>query len=105
MSKSEDFVSIDLDSDNDSTDSLKDGDDFPSMTVKLFTRMNIKIAIFIFILGLFIFSDVFVRTVLASFDGAVNQMEGPTTRGTIVQLIFLVVGYIIIDLLAQGKYI
>lgn len=105
MPKSDDFVSIDLDSEDDSTESLKSGDDFPSMLVKLFSRMNIKVAIFLFIFGLFIFSDVFVRTILSNFNNAVNQLEAPTTHGTILQLTFLVIGYILIDLLAQGKYI
>lgn len=81
------------------------GDDFPSMLVNLLTSINIKIAIFIFIIGMIIFSDMFVLNVLSSFKDAVNNIQTPTTNGTVIQLICLTIGYICIDLLVQGKYI
>jgi hypothetical protein len=109
MGKNVDYVTVDVDS--STTDEYGYGgedecnDDFPSMFVKLFTHINIKVAIFIFILGLFLFSDIFTRSVLKIFNGSVNQLGTPTSHGTIIQLSFLVLGYILIDLLVQGKYI
>lgn len=101
-----DYVTIDLESDDEyDKDSYHGDDDFPSMLVKLFTKINIKTGIFIFLLGMLIFSDIFVRTILVAFKGAVNHIEGPTTHGTIIQLTFLVLGYLIIDLLVQSKYL
>lgn len=105
MGKKVDYVTVDVEPDNDGYCTMSDDDDFPSMFVKLCSRIHIKIAIFIFILGLFLFSDIFVRGVLSSFNGAVNQLGFPTTHGTILQLLFLVIGYLLIDLLVQGKYL
>lgn len=105
-----DYESIDVDTNtkydyNPDDSDNQDDHDFPSMLMKLCCRLNIKIGIFIFILGLFIFSDVFVRNVLSQFSDAVGSLNYPTTYGTIVQLLFLVFGYLLIDLLVQGKYI
>jgi hypothetical protein len=102
--KKKDYVSIDSESDDDNN-KLSDDDDFPSMFVKLLSRINIKIAIFIFILGLFLFSDIFIRNILSTFNGAVSDLGYPTTNGTVIQLLFLVIAYLIIDLLVQGKYL
>jgi hypothetical protein len=104
--KKRDYVSIDSESESESDNNkLSDDDDFPSMFVKLLSHINIKIAIFIFILGLFLFSDIFIRNILSTINGAVNDLGYPTTNGTIIQLLFLVIGYLLIDLLVQGKYL
>jgi hypothetical protein len=79
-------------------------DDLPSMFSDLFGSINYKTAIFLFILGILIFSDVFIELVLAPLDGAVYG-DAPTNKGTIIQLLALTFGYIMIDLLAQGEII
>lgn len=89
---------------NQKQNSHKCKDDFLSMFSDLFGSINYKTAIFLFILGILIFSDVFIELVLTSTDGAVYG-DAPTTKGTIIQLLALTFGYIIIDLLAQGKII
>jgi hypothetical protein len=104
MKKSVDYITVESDIDDGYKDNYND-DNFPAMLMKLFSRVNIKIAIFIFILGLFTFSDIYVRNILSTFNGAVNQLGCPTSHGTIIQLSFLVIGYILIDLLVQGSYI
>lgn len=91
--------------DNDTYEDIDNRDDFPSMFMQLFGHINFKLAAFIFLMGLFIFSDVFVKNILAGFPDAVNLMNFPTTYGTIIQLLFLVIAYLILDLLVQGKYI
>lgn len=76
--------------------------DFPSMSMELIKRINFKVAFFILILGLYLFSDVFVEQLLPvdyHSAGCAN------TKGTTVQLIILVLSYIIIDLLVQGGMI
>jgi hypothetical protein len=75
--------------------------DFPSMGVDLIKRINVKIAVFLLIIGLFVFSDIFIEKFLAS----PNFQDGTgctNTTGTSVQLIILVLSYIVIDLLSQG---
>jgi hypothetical protein len=49
-----DYVTVDNDNDDDIYKQKYDGDDFPSMFVKLCSRINLKIGIFIFLIGLFI---------------------------------------------------
>jgi hypothetical protein len=79
-----------------------DRDDFSSMLIDLTKKVNIKIAIFLFLLGIFIFSDLFIEMILSKFNGAVDGTE-TTTKGTILQLLFMSISYIVIDLLVQGE--
>jgi hypothetical protein len=76
--------------------------DFPSIGIDLLKRVNFKVAFFIFIMGLYLFSDIFVEHVLPA-----NYREGDTanTNGTMVQLILLVFAYMTIDLLVQSGMI
>jgi hypothetical protein len=78
--------------------------DFISMFSDLFNSINYKVAIFLFILGILIFSDVFIETFLTPISGAVDG-DVPTTKGTTVQLLILTLGYIIIDLMISGNLI
>ena len=80
------------------------GDDFPSMATDMIKGINWKIAFFIFILGIFIFSDVFIEMCLVNFTDTIDG-DCPTTKGTIIQLLFLVLGYIILDLSVQGEFL
>jgi hypothetical protein len=76
--------------------------DFPSMGIDLIKRINFKVAFFILILSLYLFSDVFVEQFLPSD----YQSAGcANTKGTTVQMIILVLSYILIDLLVQGGMI
>lgn len=79
-------------------------DDFPSMISDLISNINWKVAFFLLVLGVLIFSDVFVELFLTSFDDAVYAQD-PTTKGTFIQIILFVFGYIIIDLLVKGEII
>lgn len=76
--------------------------DLTAIMIDLTRRINIKVAIFVFLMGIFIFSDLFIDQVLSRFDSATEGLE-TTTKGTIIQLIFLTVGYIAFDLLVQGN--
>ena len=77
-------------------------EDFPSIGVNLIKRVNYKIAIFLFFIGIFIFSDMFIENFLPK-----NAVDGncANTQGTMIQLMAFVISYIIIDLLAQGGII
>ena len=92
----------DVDSVSPSTDSencVKDSD-FPSMSVDLIKRVNFKVAFFLLMIGLFIFSDIFIEKFLPmDYQDGTNV---PNTSGTTVQLIILVLCYIVLDLLNQG---
>jgi hypothetical protein len=80
-------------------------DDFISMFQELFNAINFKGAIVIFILGLFLFSDIFVNNFLSGIPGSVDETENTTTSGTVIQLTFLTIGFLIFDLLIKGEVV
>jgi hypothetical protein len=75
-------------------------DDFPSMFVELCRRTNLRVSFFLFIIGVFILSDVFMENVLTPWGGV--DIDCPNTKGSMIQLICIVLSYIVIDLLVQG---
>ena len=91
----------DDDSQKTETPSKAQGD-FPSMGMDLLKKVNIKIAIFLLLIGFFIFSDVFINKMLPA---DYHLMGCPTNQGTMLQLMLLVLAYICIDLLVQGGII
>jgi hypothetical protein len=77
-------------------------EDFPSMSMNLVKRVNYKISIFLFFIGIIIFSDFFIENFLPK-----NAVDGncANTQGTMIQLMAFVIMYILVDLLAQGEVI
>lgn len=77
-------------------------DDFPSMGVNIIKKINFKVAIFLFLFGIFIFSDIFIENFMSkkTIDGYCAN-----THGTMIQLTIFVILYIILDLLVQGGII
>lgn len=86
---------------NDNCDSRED---FISMFYDLFNTVNYKVAILLFILGVLIFSDTFIELFLIPIEGAAIGDE-TTTKGTLIQLTLMTLGYIIIDLLVAGNIV
>ncbi len=80
------------------------GDDFPSMVTDLLKGMPWKISMFLFMLMIFIYSDIFVELFLNSIDGAVEG-DSPTSKGTLIQIIITIICYIVLDLLVQGGFL
>ena len=81
-----------------------DRDDFGNMATVFFGKINFKIAIFIFIFGVFIFSDMFIEHVLSKIKDSSSGGES-TTKGTLIQLLILVLFYLICELLVQAEII
>jgi hypothetical protein len=81
---------------------IHQNEDFPSIGVDLIKKINFKVAIFLFFIGLFIFSDVFIENFLPK-----NNIDGycADSQGTMIQLLLFVCLYVIVDLLAQGSII
>jgi len=98
MSGTDTFDDIESDSDSD------DGGDFISMGSDALGRANWKIAFLMFLIGIFALSDVFIEGVLTKSNDA--EVDGiPTSKGTMIQLAFLSVAYILVDLLVGGEYL
>ena len=78
-------------------------DNFISMGVEGLKGFKWKPYFMLFILFLMLTCDVFNDRCLSNFNGAVEG-DDPTTWGTILQGIFLVIFFIIIDYLCKYNY-
>ena len=69
--------------------------DFPSMGVDLIKKINFKVAFFLFITSILIFSDIFIYNILPK-----SYVDGdcPNTNGVMVQITVLILAYIICKL-------
>jgi len=74
--------------------------DFMAITGGLLKNINYKVAFLLFMISMVIFSDVFIEGVLSGFSDAVSG-ECTTTKGTMLQLMFMVIAYIILDLIVK----
>ena len=74
--------------------------DFMKMTGNLIGNINYKVAFLLFMIGMIIFSDIFIDGFLSHISDTVSG-ECPTTKGTMLQLLFMVIAYIIVDLVVQ----
>lgn len=82
----------------------KDRDDLGNMFTDFFGKINFKIAIFLFIFGIFIFSDIFIEHVLGKIGNATSA-DATTSKGTMIQLLIMVLFYLVVDLFVQGEVI
>lgn len=82
---------------------INSGNDFPSMATDFCKKINFKIAFFLGILTFFVLSDFFIEN-LPLESGYINGND-TEFKGALIQLICIVVGYILIDLLSQCEII
>jgi hypothetical protein len=74
--------------------------DLMRVTGNILSNINYKVAFLLFLISAIIFSDIFMENVLERINGAVDGLC-TTSKGTLIQMIFLVLGYIIIDLVVK----
>ena len=98
MSKhNETYEEIDFDKEETTN---KKPDDFAGMTIGFFSMVHFKQLIIIFFLFLFVSSEVFIDKILTRIDGS-TEHKNPTTKGTIIQASFLVLMFMILDILVR----
>ena len=78
--------------------------DFMNISGNILTNINYKVTFLLFIVGMILFSDVFMENVLIKFNDTVDG-ECTTTKGTIIQLLLLIISYIVLDLLVKYKFL
>lgn len=86
------------------TVSSKRPDDFTSMMIDITSNVQWKMLGFMLIIFLFVSSDVFINRALAQFNGAVDY-KCPTSYGTVLQGLFLVLSCVLIDTAIRQKII
>jgi hypothetical protein len=74
--------------------------DFLKMGGGLITSINYKVSFMLFIVSMLIFSDLFIDNVLNKFNDTVTG-ECTTTKGTMLQLMFMIIAYIVLDLIVK----
>ena len=79
-------------------------DDLGGMFTDFVGRINFKVAIFLMIFGIFIFSDLFIENILAGIKGTTSA-DTTTTKGTVIQLLIIVLFYLVVDMLVQCQVI
>lgn len=79
-------------------------DDFTSMLADAVTNVQYKLFILMFLTFIGLSTDVFINRVLTKFSGAVEG-KTPTSWGTGLQAIFLVIACLVFDLLIQMEVV
>ena len=78
--------------------------DFVDVSKNFLNQINTKLALFMFLVGMIIFSDLFIEKIISRFDGAVEGLT-TTTKGTIIQLTLYSIVLIMIDLMIQWGWL
>ena len=82
----------------------KGRDDFTSIITDAIGGIEYKLIFFLFLIFLITTSDVFTNRVLSKFKGAV-EYKSATNYGTVLQGIFLVLFFVIVDVGIKHKII
>lgn len=78
--------------------------DFVKVLSNMIGSLNIKVAFFLFFIGMIIFSDVFIDGFLSGIPDS-SAGDCATTKGTMIQLTLFVIAYLVLDLLVQADWI
>lgn len=89
---------------NTSSDSDTKKTDFVKISSNLVSNISIKIGFFLFIIGMFIFSDIFIDGILSNIPDTVHG-ECTTTKGSMIQLLLFVIAYLILDIAVKFEWL
>jgi hypothetical protein len=84
--------------------SKKKGEDFTPMLLEIIKSIEYKYYAFMFLIFMFITSDVYIDKVLSKLDGTLEYCS-PTPYGTIIQAITLIAAMILIHVLIKKEII
>lgn len=79
-------------------------DDLVSVSGGLLKQINWKTALYLFVIGIIIFSDIFTDHVLNKIPDSTNDGI-PNTKGSMFQLLLLILAFLILDLLVKNDWI
>lgn len=89
---------------NSTKDSFVKKDNLLGVIGKITEKINFKSLIILFILFLIVSSDIFINCVLTTIKSATDT-RGATFKGILIQGVFLVVGFTLLNLLINQKVI
>ena len=80
--------------------------DFTSLLSGLCSGINFKMILLLFIVYILLHNDIFISRVLSKIDGTVGELGTcPTSKGTIILGILLVIMYILLEELIKYRFI
>ena len=90
----------------DDIDYLNDeeGHDFLTLGKDLFSKIPLKKAALLALVMVLVLSTTFISTVLSKISGAV-VLENTTTKGSLIQVLVVVLAYIGIDIIINAELI
>ena len=83
--------------DSDNIVATKSDTDFVSMTSKAIFGINYKMVLLLFIIYILLHNDIFITRILAKSNNSVDMNNNPTTKGTIIMGLLLILSYILLD--------
>lgn len=94
-----------ISTDNDDYDEDSEGkSDFMKVSGNIFSNIPYKLTFFMFLIGMVIFSDLFIDGFLNNISGTVDG-ECPTSKGTMIQLLVYSLVLILLHLLISYEWI
>lgn len=96
-----------IDAETNETQPVKDNkqkNDLIGLSGDLITSLNFKLASFVYLIGVMIFSDVFAENILSNISGIYENGE-ISTKGTMIQLLLLCIVILIMDLLIKTNVV
>lgn len=83
----------------------KQPSDLSHVAVGALSKVPFKLLSFIFIIFIFLSSDVFIKRILSNIDGSVGYGNSPTTKGTVITGVLLVLFTAVVQLLIDRSVI
>jgi hypothetical protein len=99
----ETYEIIEFDEEEEPRASRKTKPDSSDSSLGFISATYFKLLFSIFVMFMFVSSDVFIDKVLGRIDGAVEH-KNPTTKGTFVQALVLVLLVMIMDIILRTVY-
>lgn len=88
----------------ESSDEPSKPEEFLNSISKCFSGIYLKLIAFLYLIFLFVTSDVFVNKILGRINGAVDY-RCPTTKGAFIQGLILVMLFVSVDAVISGGVI
>lgn len=96
-------IVLDCDENDDEVEDSKKSD-FVSVSGNIILSINYKLGFFMFLIGMVLFSDLFIEKILVGFGNSVD-CETPNTKGTIIQLLMFVLLMLMFDVLIKWEWL
>ena len=100
-----DFDDVEEELDDDSTGKKGKPDSFTSIIADFFVGVNYKLILMLFLIYVFIMSDMFIDKVLSKMEGTVRNNHDLTSKGTMVNGILMILLYMTADMLIRNQII